>query len=182
MLNPNVTFPTIVLRYPGGGGSMRPPPVNFVVGHNCSSPPPQNIGRLGGPTGVGGRSQLHTTIATAPSVARNVTSLRLNMTLASGCCGLANAFPKQPQCHRTRRADVVAFRGTRKNRRDSAAGRAHCSRALRRCVAHQNLSRTPLEPVARAPQSAASARRRTPPLVRRACLVARHDSGPGFAD
>src|SRR2546426_2361616 len=95
MLNPNVTFPTIVLRYPGGGGSMRPPPVNFVVGHNCSSPPPQNIGRLGGPTGVGGRSQLHTTSATAPSVARNVTSLCLNMTLASECCGLANALDRK---------------------------------------------------------------------------------------
>src|SRR5256885_13570487 len=32
-------------------------------------------------------------------------SLCLNMTLASECCGLANAFPKQPQCHRTRRSE-----------------------------------------------------------------------------
>src|SRR2546426_8886099 len=41
MLNPNVTFPNIVF---GGVGSMRPPPVNFAVGH-CSWPP-QKLGRF----------------------------------------------------------------------------------------------------------------------------------------
>src|SRR5437870_3949209 len=119
MLNPNVTFPYMVFV---GVGSMRPPPVNFPMGH-CCSPPAQKLGLCGG---ASTRDESWQAAASNAAAARPVSMLGLldlgNMCVVSSpahgsCYTLRCRRRTQRRCHRwggsedverTRHATIVA--------------------------------------------------------------------------